>query len=151
MTYTLLKMILSYKKLILVSLTAILFWMMTSHAFAAIQLDPNLQPDGLPEIDMVEVDTDAGTENEVIGETAATQSLILFVGNIVSQVLLFAGAVSIFFLIVSGANYILAFGKDERIEKGKRGIFWSIMGLLVILLSYSIVRGAISLLLQVDS
>lgn len=135
-----------FKKLILVSLAAVLFWMLSSHALAAIQLDPNLLPDGVAEFDIVETDgVDIG------GEEAATQSLILFVGNVISQVLLFAGAVSIIFLMISGANYILAFGKDERIEKGKRGIFWSLMGLLVILLSYSIVRGAIALLLQVDS
>ena len=114
-------------------------------AMAYIQLPTYLQPDNLP----------GGTPAEALNtdhpETAATQTLILYVGNLVSQVLLFMGSIAVIFLILAGGNYILAFGKDERIERGKRGIFWSVMGLITILFSYAIVQGVISIILQVDS
>jgi hypothetical protein len=133
------------KKIIISITLAVLFWTLCADAFAVISLDNSLKPDNLPGIEVVD------PINNDMPETAATQTLILFVGNLVSKVLLFAGSVSIIFLIASGANYIFAFGKDERLEKGKRGMFWAIAGLLVILLSYAIVQGIIKLLLQVDA
>lgn len=132
------------KKVFLTVLAASMFWLMTIDAFAVVQLNDALKPENLPAFETVEaVDSDNP-------ESAATQTLILFVGNIVSQLLLFVGALIIVYLIVAGANYIFAFGKDERIEKGKRGVFWAIMGLLTILLSYAIVQGIIQIILQVD-
>jgi hypothetical protein len=117
---------------------------LVNSAFAAIQLDDNLRPNNLPTFGAEEaVDNDHP-------ETAATQTLIMFVGNLVSQALLFVGALAIIFLIIAGMNYIFAFGKDERIEKGKRGMFWSLVGLLVVLLSYAIVQGILQIVLQVD-
>lgn len=132
------------KKLFLTVLAAVLFSFCVNSAFAAIQLDDNLRPNNLPTFNAEEaVDNDHP-------ETAATQTLIMFVGNLVSQALLFVGALTIIFLIIAGMNYIFAFGKDERIEKGKRGMFWSLVGLLVILLSYAIVQGILQIILQVD-
>ncbi len=133
------------KKLLLTVLAGCTFWMLTQGAFAAIQIPDTLRPTNLPDWD-----TAAATDTDH-PETAATQTIILFVGNMVSQVLLFMATIAIVFVILSGANYIFAFGKDERIERGKRGLFWSLAGLLIVLLSYSIVQGVISLILQVDS
>lgn len=131
------------KSILIAVACGILFWMLAGDAFAAIQLDDNLRPGNLPEAEVVDA-TDPDNP-----ETAATQTLILFVGNLISQVLLFVGAIVVLFLIVAGSNYILAFGKDERIEKGKRGMLWAVIGLFTILLSYAIVQGAIAILLQV--
>lgn len=133
------------KKLVLTVLAASLFWTMTQGVFAAIQIPDTLRPDNLPDWDVA-----AATDPDH-PETAATQTVILFVGNMVSQVLLFMATIAIVFVIFSGANYIFAFGKDERIERGKRGLFWSLAGLVIVLLSYSIVQGVISIILQVDS
>lgn len=132
------------KKILLTVLVAVLFSFCADATFAAIQLDDNLRPSNLPTMGMEEaVDSDRP-------ETAATQSLIMFVGNLVSQVLLFAGAITIAFLLWASFNYIFAFGKDEKIEKGKRGLFWSLVGLLVIMLSYAITQGILQIVLQVD-
>lgn len=132
------------KKLLLTIVAAVLFSFCVDGALASIQLDDNLRPNNLPTFDAEEaVDSDHP-------ETAATQTLIMFVGSIVSQVLLFAGALTIIFLIWAGFNYISAFGKDEKIEKGKLGMFWALVGLLVVLLSYAIVQGVLQVILQVD-
>ncbi len=131
------------KKILLAILAAVLFSLFVNSAFAAIQLDDNYRPSNLPTMEVSEANDDNP-------ETAATNTLIMFVGNIISQALLFTGALTIIFLIVASVNYILAYGKDERIEKGKRGMFWSLVGLLVILLSYAIVQGILQIVLQVD-
>lgn len=133
------------KKLLLTALATTLFWMLTQGVFAAIQVPDTFRPDNLPDWDT------AAATDPAHPETAATQTVILFVGNMVSQILLFMATIAIFFVILAGANYIFAFGKDERIERGKRGLFWSLAGLIIILVSYSIVQGVISIILQVDS
>lgn len=122
-------------------------WFAFPEISTAITLDSSLRPDTLPTYDF-----DAVVENsEANPETAATQAIILFVGNLVSQVLLFAGAISIIFVIISGGTYIFSFGDDTKIDKGKRGLFWSLIGLVIIMLSYAITRGVISIILKVDS
>lgn len=132
------------KNLLFTVLAAILLSFSIDGALAAIQLEDDFRPSNLP---TMEVEDAVNDDNP---ETAATQTLIMFVGNIISQVLLFAGALTIIFVIWAGINYILAFGKDERIEKGKRGIVWSLVGLVLILLSYAIVQGILQIILQVD-
>ncbi len=134
------------KTLLLVILGSVLFWLMVSPALAAIQLPGDLKPNNLP----VFVEP-AEAISEDHPETAATQTLILFVGKMTSRVLIFAGAIAVFSLILSTTHYILAFGKDARITKGKNGMFWALIGLLIILLSYAIVQAILSLALQVDS
>lgn len=113
---------------------------------AAIQLDPTMKPVNLPSMVTPLAPSDPSNP-----ESAFTQTLIFFVGDrIIAPALLFAATVTIIFLILSGYNYITAFGKDEKIEKGKRGIFWSLFGLLIILASYSIVQAILSIISQVD-
>jgi hypothetical protein len=113
---------------------------------AVIQLDPAMKPENLPSLV-----TPLGPSDPNNPESAFTQTLIFFVGDrIIAPALVFAATVTIIFLILSGFNYITAFGKDEKIEKGKRGIFWSLFGLLIILASYSIVQAILSIISQVD-
>lgn len=121
------------------------FTLLTSGASAALQLDDTLKPQNLPGLEVQDAISD---ENP---ETAATQTLAIYVGGIISKVLLYSGAITVIFLIVSGSQYILAFGKDEKIEKGKRGVFWSLIGLLLIMFSYAIVQGVIQILLTLDA
>lgn len=135
------------KALLLTMVLAFTTWFAFPEIGAAVTLDNSLRPDNLPTYDFDSV----AANSEQNPETAATQAIILFVGNLVSQVLVFAGAIAILFVIVSGGTYIFAFGDDTKIDKGKRGLFWSLMGLMVILLSYAITRGVISIIIKVDS
>lgn len=127
------------------------FWHLNHDVLAVIQLDDSLRPPNLPSFSDITSQAMEDAQEGQAGEVTATTATILFVGNLLSQILVFVGSLTIIFLIVSGVNYILAFGKDERIERGKRGIFWSLMGLLIVLVSYAAVKGMISLLLQLDS
>ncbi len=134
------------KKIYLTFLSAIIFWGLTLNAFgAAIQLDDTYKPDNLPTLGSSQ--TASSTDHP---ESAATQTLILYVGNLVSQVLLFTGALTIVFIIIAGAKYVFAYGNDDRLGQAKRGMTWSIVGLVLIILSYSIVRGVIKLLISTD-
>jgi disulfide bond formation protein DsbB len=132
------------KKLLLTIAAALTVGFTVHPTWAAVQLDDSFRPENLPTFEMQE----AVDPNHP--ETAATQSLIYYIGNFISQALLFTGALAVIFLIIAGLNYIFAFGKDERIERGKLGVMWSLIGLLMILLSYAIVQGILQLVVQVD-
>lgn len=132
------------KKIYLTILAAIVFWSLALNAFAAIQLDDTYKPDNLPSYDQQKATSDTNSE------TAATQTLILFVGGIISQVLLFIGGFTVIFVIIAGSKYIFAFGNDDRLGQAKRGLTWSIIGLVLVMLSYAIVRGVIKILISTD-
>lgn len=118
-------------------------------SLAVYQLGTDILPDGMPNL-MEEIPLPAVTD-EANPETAATQAVILVVGNLLSRVLVFAATLAIVFLIVSGARFIIGFGKDGDIEAGKRGIYWAIVGLLIILGSYAIVQAVLQILVKLDS
>lgn len=46
---------------------------------------------------------------------------------------------TIFFLIIGGIYYLTAFGDDKRMEEGKKIITYTIFGLIMILISYSVI------------
>jgi hypothetical protein len=119
--------------------------LLTLAVLAVIQLDDTFKPDNLPGSAPLQEALDPNHP-----ESAATQTIIVYVGSMLSKVLVFAGTLTMVFLIVAGANYILAFGKDERIERGKRAMFWAIMGLVIIMASYAIVQAILQVVYRVD-
>ena len=136
------------KKIYLTFLCAIVFWSITLTAFAAIQLEDDFRPSNLPTLGPA-----TGSEIvEVEGhpEAAATQTLILYVGKLVGQILVFCGALTVVYIIIAGAKYVFAYGSDDKGGEAKRGMTWSIVGLILIILSYSIVRGVIKILVSTD-
>ncbi len=115
-------------------------------AQAAITLPDTWRPSSLPDWQFV---TESSDPNHP--EKAATDTVILFVGDIASQIMVFLASAAIVFIIISGARYIFAWGKEDAMDKGKRGIFWSVIGLLMVMFSYALIQGIIQIILQIDS
>jgi len=87
--------------------------------FAQFELpDPNEQNTGLP------------------GDTNITDLLL----RIINIMLAVAGLVAVVFLIIGGFRYITAGGNEEASEAGKKTIINAIIGIVVIILSFVIVR-----------
>jgi hypothetical protein len=61
------------------------------------------------------------------------------VQNILKWLLSVAGAVALLMLIYGGIIYITSTGDQAKAEQGKKIVTWTIAGLLVILMSYSII------------
>ena len=51
-----------------------------------------------------------------------------------------AAGLSLLFVIVGGARYVLSFGRDDELTKAKMTIVWALIGLVVALLSARIVK-----------
>ena len=72
----------------------------------------------------------------VPGDTTITQLLM----RIIQILLAIAGLIAVVFLIVGGFRYITAGGNEESAESGKKTIINAIIGVVVIILSFVIVR-----------
>lgn len=67
------------------------------------------------------------------------QGLTGFLNYGIKFILIFAGLVAVLFLIIGGYQYIISGGNEEAAEKGKKTITNSVIGLIIIILSYTIV------------
>ena len=65
---------------------------------------------------------------------------------VTTWIFIIAGVVAFFYLIYSGFIYLTAGGNPDAAKKGQQGILNAIIGLVIIVLAYSIVRGVVSLL-----
>lgn len=64
-------------------------------------------------------------------------------GNVLAQVisnlLLWGGAIALLFIIIGGFRFIISMGNQEGIEKARQTVLYAILGLLIIFLAYLIV------------
>lgn len=67
------------------------------------------------------------------------QDVIDVIVWIIRWALLFAAAIAAISAVINGYQYIIAAGNPEKLEKGKQGLTWSIMGFVLIISSYAIV------------
>ena len=70
------------------------------------------------------------------GANSASQLIL----GLISIALSVAGLVAVLFLIVGGFRYIVAAGNEEQVESAKKTITHAIIGLVIIILSFVIVR-----------
>lgn len=87
------------------------------------------------------------TANEVTTTEEVRQDLTSRVVNILTGV---AGTIAVFFIIQNAFGIISAAGSEEKLGQHKKGLTWAIVGLLLIILSYSIIRFIISVPFQAD-
>jgi len=78
--------------------------------------------------------SDAPTD--VIQNTSFRDSVI----GVVNYFLTFTGLIAVIFVIYAGILMITAQGEDDQVEKGKKILTYAAIGIIVILLSYSIVN-----------
>ena len=73
------------------------------------------------------------------GGLAGNRTAGQLITGIVQLLLFFAGSIAVIFLIWGGFNYIMSRGNEEQAEKAKKTIQSSVIGLIVIILAFSIV------------
>jgi len=74
---------------------------------------------------------------EATGGEGSIRSLIL---RIVNFALGFLGIVAVIMIIYGGVTYVTAAGADEQIGNAKKIILYSVVGIIIILLSFAIVN-----------
>jgi len=105
--------------------------------FAAVQMDPTLHPDYAPAV-------------TIAGGTSADYGNY-FLQLIAGGLLYLAAPITVLTIAVAGLRYVTSHGNQEAIDKAKKTLEFAIIGLIVIMLSYTIVRVAINTLLQTNT
>lgn len=72
-------------------------------------------------------------------------------GDVVLTAIQFAGALAIIFIIIAGFRYVFSAGDEEDLGKAKSGIIWSIVALVILILSYTIVASIFNLSVKLGS
>ena len=72
-------------------------------------------------------------------------SLGELIGDFLQIALLIVGMVAVVFIVVGGYRYIMAGGDEEAVGSAKKTITSSVIGLIIVLFSYAIVRIVVNL------
>jgi hypothetical protein len=111
-------------------LLALLITAFALTAHAQYSIDPDLKPINEP-FDISE---------EVEKQGGATTATIYVLQIIAGALLYFAAPVAILIIVVGAFEIVTGGDESEKIDAGKKSITWAVVGLLLIILSYSIVR-----------
>lgn len=84
--------------------------------------------------------TPADNPDLISGATGGTGSIRELALRIVNYFLGFLGIVAVIMVIYGGITYVTAGGKDEAIGNAKKIIMYSLVGIIIILLSFAIVN-----------
>lgn len=109
--------------------------------FAAVGIDPSLKPDFAAETR----DPTASADVQF-----GTTGVNLIIGDIAIVLIQISGVLAIYFIVTNALTYVKSFGRDEEIQKAKKGLIWSIAGLVIIMVSYAIVQNVIKITLLTD-
>jgi len=85
------------------------------------------------------------------GDEAAVESMSIILEKVINGILYIAAPVAIIFIAYGGLSYITAMGKQEGLDAAKKTIVWGMLGLLLIIMSYGIVRLIISMATSIPS
>lgn len=87
-----------------------------------------------------------GFNTGIAGSTSLTDLIV----KVLNILLTLAGVVAIIMIVVGGLEYITSGGNEEQSEKGKKALVNAVIGLVVVLLSFAVVRVISSTLTSQD-
>jgi hypothetical protein len=73
----------------------------------------------------------------------------IFAGNLINLFVGFVALLAVFFLVIAGYQYLTAFGNEEQTKKAKKNIIWSLSGVGIVLLAFTVVQIIINIQLGV--
>lgn len=117
-----------YKKIIIFLVVSIIFIIYSTNIYAAEKTQTGTK--------------DASTDSTVsisnpLGEIKNIPTLI---GKVIQIILSVVGSISLVMFIYGGFVWMLAAGNEQRVQKGKDILLWSVLGLVVIFSSYAILN-----------
>jgi len=110
-------------KTVLLTILIIILGSMVTHAYT---IDPDFKP-----------------INEPFGELAeedASSATIIILQIISGGLLYFAAPVAVIMIAFAGFNMVTGGADSEKLEQSKKHLTWAIIGLVLIIMSYSAVR-----------
>lgn len=128
------------RKLILQLVLLATLILLSAELVQAAVIDPTLRPQNEP--------FDIGT---TLKEQGAATGTILVLQILAGGLLYFAAPLAVIFIVLAGLQMVVYGAESDKLEQAKKNLTWSVVGLLVIILSYSIVRIVIEFILKAGS
>ena len=79
------------------------------------------------------------------GGLTGAQSVTQLITDVLDILLIFAGAVAVFFVIIGGYQYLTSAGNEEAAEKGRKTLVNAIIGVVVIVMAFVIINVIVNL------
>ena len=114
-------------------------------ALAAVGISPDLRPEYAPQGREELANPEAPADDKF-----GVRSINFIIGDFVVVLLQIAGVLAVWFVTSSALGYVKAFGKDENMDKAKKGLIWSLAGLVIIIMAYAIVQNVLRIVLTTD-
>lgn len=83
-----------------------------------------------------------------ITETGARGGTIIILQIIAGGLLFFAAPVAVIMVVISAFIMVVGGAESEKVDQARKGLTWSLVGLVIIILSYSIVRAIIAFVIS---
>lgn len=126
------------KLLTIIGLTLAIMAATLPAAMAQVEINPDLHPQYAPEISSPNVKNAADYGN--------------FLLQLVAGGLLYlAGPTAILFIALAGLRYVTAHGDQNQLEGAKKTLTWAIIGLVVVIFAFAVVRIIISTTLNINT
>lgn len=126
------------KKIFKYLLAAIVLNLLISSVAGAYSIDPSYRPVNSP----FDLNYDRSTP---------AFNTVIILQILAGALLYFAAPVAIIMIVKSGLSMVQGGAESETLETGKKGLTWSVIGLVVVILSYSLVRFVITLIVNAGS
>jgi len=114
-------------------------------ASAQVRIDPLLYPEGSVTFDKGK---DAKIEDVDRYTTEGFRDTVVF--RVTSVILSVAGLLAVFFIVINGFGLVISTGEEGVVTQRKKGLTWGVVGLLLVILSYSIISFVINLSFKAD-
>ena len=75
----------------------------------------------------------------IVTNPSGSSSVSELVGKVLEWVLGVAGSIALLMFIVGGVMYITSTGNEQKIGVAKKIINWTLIGLIIVLVSYSVI------------
>lgn len=120
--------------------TLVLSVLFANVSFAAVGLLPELHPKGAPTIsgNLPEEEAGQGIDEQRLALTRRITNIVFGIASIVA----------VFFIVQNGWSMAASAGSEEKVTQAKKGLTWAAIGLLLIIMSYSIIRFVITMPFQ---
>lgn len=85
--------------------------------------------------------------NELSNTGIRTETdIVVAIGKIINYILMFVAIIVFVMILIAGFILIFSFGSDTAIQRAKKILIWSVVGLVVIILAYVIVEFVVQIL-----
>jgi len=75
-----------------------------------------------------------------LGSSASANSPQVFVGGIINSILGIVGSLALIMFIYGGIIWMTSSGSAEKVKKARDIVIWSALGLVIVFVSYGLVR-----------